>query len=366
MPRKILHLLGQLEIGGLERAALRLASRGRALGGDHSLLLFDKPFRSNELDFAPGEVPTHFIPRGRGVDWRFTAKLARFLSESGVEIVHAHNDAAIFYGAAATLIARTPVSLIGTFGTRPSHTTLGARLLTRWATGRAAYVAAVSQELNDWLITAKWSRKCMTILGGVELVLFTPLGPAGGWRQKLRIPADALLVGHIGRFAPIKRHEDMFRAARLLEHAKPPIFFVFAGDGPLFQEFSERAADMPNVRVLPSVQDVPALLRNLDIFVLYSAHEGCPQALLEAMACGRAIIASHVGGVPEVLETGSGSPVGITLPPFRPDRLAEHIRRLAADKDLRTRLGERAQIRAEAFSFDEEWDRYAALYDSAG
>lgn len=366
MPRKILHLLGQLEIGGLERAALRLARRGRALGGDHSLLLFDKPFRSNDLDFAPGDVPVHFIPRGRGVDWRFAAKLARFLLDHGVDIIHAHNDTAIFYAAAATLIAGTPISVIGTFGTRPGHATVGARLLTRWATGRAAYIAAVSQELNDWLIAAKWSRKCMTIHGSVDLAVFTPLGPTGEWRRILRIPADAVLVGHVGRFAPIKRHADMFRAARLLEHAKPQIFFLFAGDGPLFREFSERGADRPNIRVLPSVKDVPALLRSLDLFVLYSAHEGCPQAILEAMACGRAIIASRVGGVPEVLDADSGSPAGLAIPPFRPDLLAEHIRLLAADKDLRTRLGKLAQARAQAFSFDKEWRQYAALYDSAG
>jgi hypothetical protein len=74
MPRKILHLLGQLEIGGLERAALRLARRGRERGGDHSILLFNKPFRSARLDYVPGDVPTYFIPResvgGLPRDWR--------------------------------------------------------------------------------------------------------------------------------------------------------------------------------------------------------------------------------------------------------------------------------------------------------
>jgi L-malate glycosyltransferase len=366
MPRKVLHLIGQIEIGGLERAALKLARRGRTLGAEHSLLLFDKPFRSEEIDFAPGEVPVHFIPRGRGVDWRFAARLARFLSDSGAEIIHAHNDTAIFYGAAAALIARTRVSLIGTFGTRPGHATAGARVLTRWATGRAAYIVAVSQELNDWLIAAKWSHKCITIPGGVDLAMFTSHGPTGEWRRKLQIPDDALLIGHLGRFAAIKRHADMFEAARLLEAADPRIFFLFAGDGPLFREFSERAANMPRVRVVPSVKDVPALLRSLDMFVLYSAHEGCPQAMLEAMACGRAIIASDVGGIPEVLEAEGGNPVGLTIPPFRPDLLAEQIRRLASDKDLRTGLGQRAQLRARAFSFDKEWDQYAALYDSTG
>ena len=365
MPRKILHLLGQLEIGGLERAALRLARRGRALGADHSLVLFDKPFRSATLDFVPGDVPTDFIPRGAGVDWRFAAGLARFLSDRGIEIVHAHNDTAIFYAAAAALIARTPISVIATFGTRPGHATAGARLLTRWATGRAAFVTAVSQELRDWLVTMKWARECVTIFRGIDLATFAPRGPSGEWRHRLQIPADAVLVGHVGRFAPIKRHQDILSAARLVAAANPRIFFLFAGDGPLFREISARGAAMPNVRILPSVRDVPALLRNLDIFVLYSAHEGCPQAMLEAMACGRAIIASRVGGVPEILEAAGDRPAGIAIPPFRPDLLAEQVRLLAADARRRTRLGQLAHSRAHAFSFDREWDQYAALYDSA-
>jgi glycosyltransferase involved in cell wall biosynthesis len=83
------------------------------------------------------------------------------------------------------------------------------------------------------------------------------------------------------------------------------------------------------------------------------------------MACGRAVVASRVGGVTEVLEADGNNPAGLVIPPFRPDLLAETIRRLAADKDLRAELGQLARTRAHAFSFDREWDQYAALYDSA-
>ena len=78
----VVHLLSGLVIGGKERAALRLAERGLAGGGRHALWLFDTPFRSTELDFAPGPVPTHFLPRGSGLDLAFIRTLAHELAST--------------------------------------------------------------------------------------------------------------------------------------------------------------------------------------------------------------------------------------------------------------------------------------------
>ncbi len=218
MAPKVVHLVSRLEVGGLERAALRLAARGRRKGSDHSLLLFDKPFRSSALDFCPGDVPVHFIQRGTGIDFRFAVNIARCLAENNFAIVHAHNATAIFYSALAVLIARRPISVIGTFGTRPTHATAGARFLTRWASGRIAQTVAKSDELTYWLLTKKWVRRCTTIPNGVDLTLFSPEGSTGGWREKMHIPQRAILVGHVGRFDSIKRHRDMITAAASSQH----------------------------------------------------------------------------------------------------------------------------------------------------
>ena len=362
-PLRVLHVLSGLAIGGMERAVIRLASRGVREGMQHELVLFDTPFRSDATDYDPGDLVTRFIARQPGIDLRFAFNLARQFAEAEVDIIHAHNQTAIFYSALATVLFSLNRSrLIATFRTRPAGSTIRARLSTRWAANRASTVVAVSQEMNDWLVQHGWARKCSTIWNGIDSNEFSDAGSADAYRTRLRIPANAILVGHVGRFSSIKRHIDLFDAASRLQREEPPLYFAFAGDGPLFTHFEKLSSNLPNVFLLSNVKDVAAFLRSLDIFVLCSEHEGTPQALLEAMACKRAIIATGVGGVPYVLDAGGPLPAGRIIPPLRPDRLAEEIVLLARDGKLRAKLARTARERVKAFSFDSEWGQYAKLY----
>lgn len=361
----IVHVLSGLEIGGMERAVIRLASRGLREGMDHTLLLFDKPFRSERLDFSPKDLATSFIRRRPGIDFRFVVKLAKKLVGSRADVVHAHNDTAIFYSALALRFGGlSGTALIGTFRTRPAPGR-AARLLTRWAAGRATEITAVSQELSDWLVRSGWVHRCTTIWNGVDLTEFSPAGALHPWRSERDIPKNAVVVGHVGRFAPIKRHADLFDAAYMLQSAELPLHFVLAGDGPLFRDFLGRASAHPNITMLSNVNDVAAFLRSVDIFVLCSEHEGAPQALLEAMACGRAIISTQVGGIPHLVGAGGPAPAARLLPPLRAGQLADEIIRLARDGGARRHLAEAARRRAQLFSFEHEWAQYASLYLAA-
>src|SRR5580704_13671632 len=115
-PARVLHVLRGIEIGGMERAVLRLAHRGDREGFDHALLLFDTPFRSELLDFNPDGLVTEYIQRRPGVDLPFAKKLAKKLIDGQVDVVHAHNDTAIVYSALAIVFGRiTNISLIGSF-----------------------------------------------------------------------------------------------------------------------------------------------------------------------------------------------------------------------------------------------------------
>jgi glycosyltransferase involved in cell wall biosynthesis len=361
-----MHLLRGLEIGGMERAVIRLARRGMREGIDQTLLLFDTPFRSDNVDFSPGNLTTEYMPRRPGIDFHFVKALAEKLTGHQVNVVHAHNDTAIVYAALAMTRTRLAhISLVGTFRNRPTHATFGARLLSRWAAGRAAEIIAVSQELSEWLVQAGWVNRCKTIWNGVDLSEFSPIGPKGILRSQFGIPEDAVLVGHVGRFVPIKRHIDLFIAACRLQEVDPPIRFLLAGDGPLFASFREQAVQLPNVILLSNVTDVASFLRSLDIFVLCSEHEGTPQALLEAMACARPIVATQVGGIPHLLDADAATPAGRLIPPLRPDRLATEIMSLARDRESRASLARLACQRSQAFSFDREWAQYRRLYAAA-
>ena len=360
--RPWIHLLSGLEIGGKERIALALARRGRREGRDARLVLFDTPFRNEELDFAPGEVPVEFLRRGPGVDLAFLWRLARRLRESRAELVHAHNDTAVFYaGAAAWLLGRRAPALCATFHTRPGHDTRGARFLTRRAARRAARITAVSEELAGVLVRDGWVERCETLWNGVELDEFSPEGRVDGWRARLGIAPGTLLVGHIARLDPIKRQQDLIAAVRALEGEGGALALVLVGVGPALDALRAAAASSARVHFVPRVADVPAFLRELDLFVLCSAHEAAPRVVLEAMACGRAIVATAVGGVPHLL-TGAGGGCGLLVPPNDPAALASAIRRLAGSPEERRQLGRRARERAADFSAEAEWRGYTELY----
>ncbi|MBN9564083.1 MAG: glycosyltransferase family 4 protein [Alphaproteobacteria bacterium] len=354
---EIVHLLSGLQIGGKERAALRLARRAMLDGRGATLVLYDTPIRSAELDFDPGEVPVIHLKRGRGVDLRFAWRLSRQLRALDARVVHAHNDTALFYAAlAATLALPRRVRVIASFHAWPSQGGRGARWLTR-AAGMVASAAAVSDDLAGLLTRAGWLGKCGVIRNGVDIDHYTPAGPTDGWRDRLGVGGRDFLVGHIARFDPIKRHADLLEAAARLAEEGSPIVFVLVGQGPLLDEMRSRAAGLGNIRFVAQVTDMPPLLRSLDAMVLCSAHEATPLALLEGMACGVPVVATAVGGVPDLL-----GGAGLLVPPRDPHELARALATLAADPALRARLAKAARRRSLDFPFEAEWAAYARLY----
>src|SRR6185503_12490320 len=114
----------------------------------------------------------------------------------------------------------------------------------------------------------------------------------------------------------------------------------------------------PHVRFLPRVVDVAAFLREVDVLVLCSAHEAAPRVLLEAMSCGRAVVATRVGGIVHMLRDTAGEDCGVLVEPAQPEGLAAALEQLAGDPQRRAALGRRARARAAAFSADEEWRAY--------
>ena len=365
---RVAHLLSGLEIGGKERAALRLAGRGRQEEQDHRLVLFDHPFRSPDLDFPPGEVPTHFIRRPPALSLSFTCGLARLLRLLGTEVVHAHNDTALVYAAGASVLCRTTgrgVRVVVTFHTWPSHPSANARRLTRFAS-RVAEVAAVSDELGERLLGGGWLGRCGTVWNGVDLSEFSPGARSAAWRERLEITDGQIVLGLVARLDPIKRHSDLIVAARLLQERVPAAVFVVVGQGPLREELRRSASDLPSIRWIDSVADMPGLFRSLDGLILCSAHEAAPLVLLEAMACGISVIASAVGGIPYLLASPPEASAGMLVPPLEPIALARAIENFATDPDARADHARAALARATRFSFEREWASYQALYAGEG
>jgi glycosyltransferase involved in cell wall biosynthesis len=358
------HLLSGLEVGGKERIALRLARRARCDGLDHTLCLFDRPFRGTAIDLDPGDVPWVHLPRRGGLDCGFVTALARFLERERPDAVHAHNDSALVYAVLAHRRLRgARPHVVATFHTRPSHPTLAGRILCRWASQRAFAVTAVSRDLHDHYRDQRWLARSVVLWNGVDVGEYRPDGPRLGLRARLGVGPGELLVGHVGRFHPVKRQHDLLGAVRALRARGHALRCVFVGDGPGRAEFARLLDGDAGTTLLPKVDDMSAFYRELDLFVQSSVEEAAALVLLEAMATGLAIVSTHAGSSGFLLDAAGASPCARMVPMRNPDAIAAALAELAADPALRAELGRRARHRAEAlFSAEREWQQYAGLY----
>jgi glycosyltransferase involved in cell wall biosynthesis len=183
-------------------------------------------------------------------------------------------------------------------------------------------------------------------------------------RDRLRIQPDEVLIGSVGRLIEAKDYPTQFRAFALAARCLPRLRMVLAGDGPLRDSLHQLTRELgieERVHFLGHWEEVPLLLRALEVFVLSSKFESYGVALLEAKAAGVAIAATRVHEVPEIIDDGRS---GLLVPAESPESLAEVFVRLARDPDLRHRLGRQAlQEAREQHSLQAMVRTYQELYD---
>lgn len=176
-----------------------------------------------------------------------------------------------------------------------------------------------------------------------------------------------IIVSTVGRLHPVKGFPHLIKAAAMTRDAGPAgrrIVFLIAGDGPDRDELTALAIEQgvaERIIFCGWRDDTARIISASDIFVLTSLAEGFPNVVLEAMACARPVIATNVGGIPEIIENGAD---GILVPPADPKALADRIAALAADPALRRQLGENARAKVTTkFPMDRMVNGHAALYE---
>ncbi len=165
----------------------------------------------------------------------------------------------------------------------------------------------------------------------------------GGLRSSLGLEPAQIVFGYVGRLVPIKDLPTLLQAFALACRRVPRACLVIVGDGPMRAGLQQRAAELGvggAVRFIGWCRDLPAVYATFDVVVLSSRNEGTPVALIEAMAAGRPVVATSVGGVPDVVVPGE---TGILVPPGDPVALADAMVRLAEDADGRRQLAAAAR-----------------------
>jgi len=296
-------------------------------------------------------------------------RLAQAIGDFRPQIVHAHSFGASSIGAAACTLARSGRLVLTIHNYPPgTNTMVPQKAGQRWALGlalqRAQRVIAVSEALRRDLVVAypETLEKCVTIPNGIETQA-APSRQAAEIRAELGLPEEGRLVGMVARLARQKGIGDFIRAAKGVLDSYPAVTFVLAGDGPLMEEARELRAELgiePHLHLVGQVEWARELISALDVLVISSLSEGSSVVGMEAMALGKPVVATAVGGVPEVVADGQ---TGILVQPGDPAALAAAVVELLGDPTRAEEMGERGRQRAAAhFDIVEMLARTKAVY----
>jgi glycosyltransferase involved in cell wall biosynthesis len=286
--------------------------------------------------------------RGRG-DLLAIPRLARLMRARRPAIVHTHTLSTNFYGRFAAMLARVPrcVTTVHSFMRdllRHDPTgRFGNQLLywqNQYVNRFADRLIAVSQGVQDWLLSSnvpperiRLIRCGMDLDGGKEIE-----GSAEEARQRLGLSTTDWVIGNIARTHPVKDQMTLLEATIPLMQTDSSVKLVIVGDGPERPRLDARcrsAGVAKQVRLPGRVSNARTLMPGFDVYVLSSRMEGVPLSILEAMAARRPVVATWVGGIPEVVEDGLS---GLLVPEGSPESLREAVGRIRADQALARRL----------------------------
>lgn len=351
---RIAHVTQGLDVGGQEKLLVefaRHADRRRfelfviVLGGRGTLAAALEDLGCTVLTL---DEPTGLRPG-------LVRRLARLLRTQRIDVVHTHDDRPLLYGMIAAWWAGVRRRIHTHHHGAVPYITRRQRVLQGWAARLCDRFVCVSHDSARYAVAlGVAAARVLTLHNGIDLERFPFTGP--------RADGPAVTVA---RLSPEKDVANLLRAAREVVAAAPEFRLEIAGDGPCREELLRLTGELSltgRVRFLGEVRDVSTLLGGARLFVLPSQTEGVSLTILEAMARGLPVVATHVGGNPEVV---IAEETGLLVPARDPAALAAALLRVHRDAEMARRLGEAGRHRAETlFDVRHMVACYEALYEA--
>jgi glycosyltransferase involved in cell wall biosynthesis len=290
--------------------------------------------------------------------------LTAYLRREEIDLVHAHMYRAEVIGTRAAIAARTPVIMatVHSSRVRPSEDVAELAALTPFVDRLIVPSGSIEAKVRR---EGRGAARFAVIPNGVDLSRFSVPAPPCSLRDDYNIPCDAFLAGVVARLEPEKGHRYLVEAWPAVVAAAPDAWLAIIGEGSLGEELRAQVAALPvaareRIVFTGRRDDISAVTADLSAAVLPSLREAQGISILEAMARRRPVVASCVGGIPEVITSGVD---GLLVPPADPIALAQALVLLARSPSLRERLGEAGYATVAArFSIDAQVRRIEALY----
>jgi glycosyltransferase involved in cell wall biosynthesis len=339
---KVLHIIETPGTGGAEKVlvdiAVGLPREFTSIG-----VMMCESWTGKEL--ARHGIPVAVMPLQRSFDAGWPLRFARFVRENKVDVVQSHEFTANVYATAGARLAGVPI-VCTTHGKNYWPHALYRRAAYRWAARNSRAFVAVSNDLGRFVSGTLGipEDRVRIIRNGIDISVYRRDADARARvRAELGVSESEPLLLACGELTEVKGHEILLRAAQQVAATRPDVVVAIAGDGPLREHLEALPAALgitSNVRFLGFRRDVPHLLSAADVFVMPSLSEGLPLAILESMAVGVPIVATGVGGIPELIRP---SETGWLVQPRSPDELGRALLEAISNPQLRQKMAKTAQ-----------------------
>jgi len=359
---RVLHILPDFGSGGAERLVVDLlAATDKTRFDAAAVSLYSENGTILDKEIKARGLKVYYLNKRLGLDIRILFRIYRLFRDFGPDIVHTHLSV-LRYVLLPMIICRIDVRIHTIHNVAQKEADRVGKIINSIAFHIGGVLpVSLSREVAN-TVREVYGRRLSTpvIFNGISTARFmSESSKDASANEKAR---DFTLL-HVGRMAPQKNHLLLIEAFALAVKEYPSMQLFLVGDGPLKEQAEKIATKLEltkKVYFLGLRNDVPDLLEKSDVFILSSDWEGMPLTVLEAMAAGKAVLATAVGAVPEIVQDGV---TGILVPPRDVQSLAKGILRLADDSVMLDKMGRTGRQRAvEWFDISRTAGEYEALY----
>lgn len=366
---RVLQIVDGFRMGGAENKLVELIAHLNKEKFDVTLANVG-PAGALENKFSQLGVEIFHCPRRFAFDPAPVWQLSRLMRQREIDVVQTTLLWADLVGPIAAALAKVPVVLSWETVSHegdPFHNNFQRRVGYQWAMKGVDVIVPVSEEIKRSLIRRRKipAEKIRVIHYGVDLKKFCFSGRAVmlAKRAEVGATAETILFGVVARLEPPKGHRYLLAAFPEVIKKYPQVHLLLIGDGALRAELEAQTLALglqSHVTFLGARHDVSELLNALDFFILPSVSEGLPNVLLEAMACAKPVMATDVGGIPEVVRHGEN---GYLVPPGETPALQNMILQSLAERAQWSELAQRGRKTVEtSFSLEYQMSQFEALY----